>query len=119
MLGYLPCDESKTKPIIYNKNEFVLNKNIKRYNDLIKVICKNEHLLFLDVFDDLIDHSYDNEPDLVTKIELALASITQLLGNDLDRFWLATHDRRKKNLDLMYDPDFKRFMSTDLFSRVS
>lgn len=73
----------------------------------------------VDVFDDLIDHSYDNEPDLVTKIELALASITQLLGNDLDRFWLATHDRRKKNLDLMYDPDFKRFMSTDLFSRVS
>lgn len=73
----------------------------------------------VDVFDDLIDHSYDQEPDLETKVELALASITQFLGNDVDRLWLATYHRRKKNLDLMYSPDFQQFMSADLFSRVS
>lgn len=73
----------------------------------------------VDVFDDLIDHGYDSEPDLVTKIAMLMASITKFLSNDLDRLWIATCHRRRKNLDLMYDPDFQRFMSSDLLSRVS
>jgi len=50
--GLTPCDESKTRPTIWSKNEFVLNENIKRYNDIIKIICKKENILFLDLFDD-------------------------------------------------------------------
>jgi hypothetical protein len=73
----------------------------------------------IDVYDDLIDHSYDQEQDLVTKINLLMASITKFLNNDLDQLWVDTYNRRKKNLDLVYDPDFQQFMSADLFSRVS
>jgi lysophospholipase L1-like esterase len=50
--GLTPCDESKTRPTIWDKNEFILNKNIKEYNDIIKIICKKENVLFLDIFDD-------------------------------------------------------------------
>ena len=73
----------------------------------------------VDVFDDLIDHTYDNEPDLQNKITLALTSITKFLENDLDQLWINTYNRRKKNLDLMYSPGFQQFMLNDLFSRVS
>ena len=73
----------------------------------------------VDVFDDLIDHSYDNEPDLKTKIDMLMTSITKFLENNLDQRWVDTHNRRKKNLDLMYSPVFQQSMLRDLFSRVS
>ena len=73
----------------------------------------------VDVFDDLIDHGYDNEPDLVAKIGMLMASITKFLENDLDQVWANTLDRRRKNLELVYSPDFQQRMSADLFSRVS
>lgn len=73
----------------------------------------------VDVFDDLIDHSYDNEPDLTIKIDMLMSSIGTFLSNNLDQLWIDTYHRRKKNLDLMYDPEFQQCMSADLFSRVS
>jgi hypothetical protein len=73
----------------------------------------------VDVFDDLIDHSYDAEPDLVVKISMLMTNITKFLQNDLDQVWIDTVARRKKNLDLMYDTDFQKSMLSDLFNRVS
>lgn len=73
----------------------------------------------IDTFDDLIDHSYDQEPDLEKKIALLMASITGFLNNDLDQVWCDTLARRRKNLDLVYDPAFQQSLSADLFSRVS
>ena len=75
--------------------------------------------LGVDVFDDLIDHGYDNETDLVVKIDMLMSSINKFLTNNLDQVWADTHHRRKKNLDLMYNPEFQQSMSADLFSRVS
>lgn len=73
----------------------------------------------VDVFDDLIDHNYDTEPDLVKKISLLMLSISKFLENDLDQLWKDTIARRQKNLDLVYNPDFQQSMRNDLFSRVS
>jgi phenylalanine-4-hydroxylase len=73
----------------------------------------------VDVFDDLIDHSYDMESNLVVKVDALMTSITKFLDNNLDQLWIDTYHRRRKNLDLMYNPDFQRSMSDDLFSRVS
>ena len=73
----------------------------------------------IDVFDDLIDHSYDCEPNLSIKVSMLMHSITEFLENDLDQMWINTLSRREKNLNLMHDLDFHEYMSTDLFSRVS
>lgn len=82
-------------------------------------IIKYLRAIGIDVFDDLIDHSYDSESDLATKISMLMSSITKFLQNDLDQLWVATYSRRKKNLDLVYNLDFQQQMSADLFSRVS
>lgn len=73
----------------------------------------------IDTFDNLIDHSYDREPDLMTKISMLMSSISKFLENDLDQLWADTLLRRQQNLDLVYNPNFQQRMSADLFSRVS
>jgi len=73
----------------------------------------------VDVFDDVIDHSYDQESDLQTKIAMLMESITKLLAQDLDQVWRDTYHRRQKNLDLVYSPAFQQRMFADIASRVS
>jgi hypothetical protein len=73
----------------------------------------------IDVFDDIIDHSYDQEPDLEKKIGMLMTAITTLLAQDLDLVWRDTLLRRQKNLDLVYSPDFQQRMFADIASRVS
>lgn len=73
----------------------------------------------IDVFDDIVDHSYDCEMDLQTKIAMLMQSIGSLLARDLDSVWLDTYHRRQKNLDLVYSPDFQQTMFGDMISRVS
>jgi hypothetical protein len=72
----------------------------------------------IDVFDDIIDHSYDQEPDLEKKIDMLMGSITNLLAQDLDQIWADTLYRRQKNLDLVYSPEFQQCMFADIASRV-
>jgi hypothetical protein len=73
----------------------------------------------IDVFDDIIDHSYDQEPDLEKKIGMLMTAIGNLLAQDLDQIWLDTYHRRQKNLDLVYSSAFQQRMFTDIASRVS
>ena len=73
----------------------------------------------VDVFDDIVDHSYDQEPDLETKIGMLMTAITNLLAQDLDQVWQDTLHRRQKNLDLVYSPEFQQQMFADIASRVS
>jgi hypothetical protein len=73
----------------------------------------------IDVFDDVIDHSYDLEPNLEKKIDMLMTAITKLLAQDLDQVWRDTLLRRQKNLDLVYSPDFQQRMFADIASRVS
>jgi hypothetical protein len=73
----------------------------------------------IDVFDDIIDHSYDQEPNLEKKIGMLMTAIGNLLAQDLDQIWAGTLHRRQKNLDLVYSPKFQQQMFADIASRVS
>ncbi|CAB4129203.1 hypothetical protein UFOVP112_301 [uncultured Caudovirales phage] len=61
----------------------------------------------VDTFGDIIDHTYDKEPDLRKKIGMIIQSLDQLMLQDLDQIWNATYQRRLKNLELMYSPEFQ------------
>ena len=71
------------------------------------------------MFDDIIDHSYDQEPNLEKKIGMLMESIGNLLAQDLDQVWQYTYRRRQKNLDLVYSSCFQQRMFADIASRVS
>ena len=72
----------------------------------------------VDVFDDIIDHGYDLEPDLEKKIAMLMTTITDLLAKDLDQVWTDTLDRRQKNLDLVYSPAFQQHVFGDIINRI-
>ena len=74
--------------------------------------------LGVDVFDDLVDHAYDQETDLDKKIHLLMNSINGIIDH-VDQIWADTVSRRQKNLDLVYSPDFHNMLAKDLISKVS
>jgi hypothetical protein len=81
-----------------------------------------QHLrdLGIDTFDDIIDHgSYDNEPDVRTKINLILAQVDRLMSMNLEQVWNDTYQRRKHNYELVYSTEFQFKMAEDLIKRVS
>lgn len=57
-LGNTPVNESKTTPTIWSNTEYFTNKNIKKYDDIIKTICKKEDVVFLDIFNNWIKIDY-------------------------------------------------------------
>jgi hypothetical protein len=73
----------------------------------------------VDVFDDIINHEYDNTDNLDCKIDLILADLDKLMISDLENIWNETYMRRKNNLDLLSSQEFSRLLSNDLIKRVS
>ena len=57
-IGITPCNEDKTTPTIWSNTEYFTNKSIKKYNNIIKEICKKEKVLFLDQLDDWLKSDY-------------------------------------------------------------
>lgn len=53
--------------------------------------------LGFDVFDDIINHSYDQEPNWHTRIDIIHQEIDRLINLDLDLVWKETINRRLKN----------------------
>ena len=72
--------------------------------------CRNTiaHLrkLGVDMFDDLIDHSYDSESDWESRIDQMYISIDKLLENNLEELYNITKDRRKRNQELFFAGKF-------------
>jgi len=64
--------------------------------------------LGVDVFDDIIDQSYDSEPSWRRRIELANASLKKFLEQDLDAIWSKTYERRLSNQTRFFSLDFFR-----------
>lgn len=62
-----------------------------------------------DVFDDLIDHSYDTEPDLSRRVALAMAEVSRLLPDIID-IHQATAARRRANLAHLTSEKFKKMV---------
>lgn len=73
----------------------------------------------IDTFDDIIDHSYDQVEDLRTKISMIHQQLDRLMTSDLDTIWDNTYERRKKNLELVYDPKFHNFLLEEFVKKVS
>jgi len=64
-VGLTPVEESKTKPIPWNKQKFYDNDNISKYNSVIKSVAEKYNLQFIDIegvlgLDDLYDGLHPN-----------------------------------------------------------
>lgn len=59
-VGLSPVDESKTNPIPWETNVSYKNDLLKQYDNIIKDICKQENIHFIEIFDGLIRADYKN-----------------------------------------------------------
>lgn len=57
-VGLTPIDETKTMPIPKNIDKTYKNEYIKQNNKIIKSICRENNLLFIDIFDKLMKLGY-------------------------------------------------------------
>ena len=73
----------------------------------------------IDVFSDILNHSYDFESDMYKKIDLILNDIDRIMETDLDSIWKETYQRRKQNFDLVHSLEFKNFLSQELINRLN
>jgi hypothetical protein len=64
-----------------------------------------------DVFDDLIDHSYDYELDFHQRIKLLHQSISQIMIMDLEQLFISTEQRRLHNQNLFYSDSLKNLLT--------
>ncbi len=48
-VGFLPVDESKTSPVLWDKNISYTEKEIKKYNDKLKDLIKKAGVLYIDI----------------------------------------------------------------------
>jgi len=56
--GFFPVDESKVDPIPWYKDYSYLNKYTKEYETIVKEICKENGIHFIELFDKFIDSNY-------------------------------------------------------------
>jgi len=60
-VGLVKGDDSKTIPLPRSKTDKCYEKkNVKKYNDIIKVVCKKNGATFIDVFGLLNDEDFDD-----------------------------------------------------------
>ena len=60
----------------------------------------------VDVFDDVIDHSYDHEPDWQRRLEQVHVSFKKLITKDIAAIWSRTQDRRQQNAQHFFNKSF-------------
>jgi hypothetical protein len=60
----------------------------------------------VDVFDDIIDHSYDSESDPARRIDLMHVSLEKLMSQNLAAIYQQTHERRQHNQQLFFSGHF-------------
>lgn len=57
-VGLIPIDESKTNPVSYNTDAYYKNKEIEKYNQIIKSVCNENETYFIEIFEKLIKTDY-------------------------------------------------------------
>jgi hypothetical protein len=62
--------------------------------------------LGVDVFDDIVDHSYDQESDWISRIDRMHDSLDQLMQQDLPTIYEQTKDRRQRNQEQFFSGQF-------------
>lgn len=59
-VGLTPVDEPKTTPIPWNTDKSYKNENVKKYNEIIKSVCQDENIHFIEIFDKWLESDYQN-----------------------------------------------------------
>jgi lysophospholipase L1-like esterase len=59
-LGLTPVDERKTNPIPWAPQFSVRNENIKKYDEIIKKVCRKNKIPFIELFDSWAKINYKN-----------------------------------------------------------
>ena len=49
-VGFTPVDESKTTPIPWNTEFSYKNENVKKYDGIVKSVCKENNVYFVEIF---------------------------------------------------------------------
>lgn len=57
-VGLIPVDETKTTPIPWNVDVSYKSENIRKYNDIIKSICVENKIRFLDIYEKFAQADY-------------------------------------------------------------
>jgi len=57
-VGLTPVDETKTTPIPWNTNKSYKNEHIQKYNQIIKLICKDNKIWFIEIFEKWIKSDF-------------------------------------------------------------
>jgi lysophospholipase L1-like esterase len=57
-VGLTPVDESKVNPIPWYKDRSYRNEHIKKFNDIIKSVCEENKIYFIEIFENLIKTDY-------------------------------------------------------------
>ena len=57
-LGLMPVDEKKTTPIPWRKDISYKNEYIEKYNEIIKNVCRENKIGFIDIFDKFLKNNY-------------------------------------------------------------
>lgn len=59
-VGLTPVDESKTNPIPWDTNKSYKNEYIEKYNQIIKSVCEENDVPFIEIFNNLRKLDYKN-----------------------------------------------------------
>lgn len=119
--------KSKTVPEFYFNNQFCHNRRfitektmMSIYNRQIPILLTLPNTvsylrdLGFDMFDDIVDHSYDNEPDPDKRVHLVGMEMVRLRGLAIPKTFSSMHDRRvKENIKLgrkIYKEKKQRFL---------
>ena len=57
-VGLLPAEEQKVCPMPWDMDKSSKNKNIQRYNEIIKSVCKENDIYFIEIFENWIKMDY-------------------------------------------------------------
>ena len=49
-VGLIPADELRTTPVFWDKDKFYKNEHIKKYDNIIKSVCLDNNINFIDTF---------------------------------------------------------------------
>jgi lysophospholipase L1-like esterase len=49
-IGIFPADEKNSLPVSWAPDLYYYNKYFREYNDIIKSVCKNDNIIFIDIF---------------------------------------------------------------------
>ena len=72
----------------------------------------------VDVFDDLIDHSYDNEPNWQLRCHKVHAQLEKLLVQNLTNLYVITESRRRANKQSFYEYKFGKQYRDDIENAI-